>query len=77
MARHITTSDAKLERLMGALDAYNSADRHDDGSHGAAKDCIRAQNVLLDTCIECGMSHDEDEFTWAATVVGYWLLRAA
>lgn len=70
-------TDAQMERLSTALDAYNRADlAYDDGSSEAAKVCIRAQNVLLDTCVECGMPTDGDEFAFAARMVTRWLVEA-
>lgn len=75
MAR-ITTSIAKLERLMTAYDAYNRLDLGDDGSVEWAQRCIRAQNVLLDTCVDCGMAPDGDEFAFAAAVTTRFLLAA-
>lgn len=75
MAR-TTTSPAKLERLMGALDHYNRLDATDDGSVAHAQKCIRAQNELLDQCIACGMPHDASEFEFAARVVTRFLCEA-
>lgn len=72
----VTRSLAKLERLMSALDAYNRLDLADDGTVSAAQRCIRAQNVLLDTCVECGMKPDASEFEFANRVVGRFLVTA-
>lgn len=76
MARPALPSEAKLEVLSTALDSYNRANGCDDGSIGAANDCIRAQNRLLDACIDCGMSPDGDEFAFAPAMVTYWLVAA-
>lgn len=75
MAR-TTRSVAKLERLMTAYDAYNRLDLADDGSIAAAERCIRAQNVLIDACVECGMAPDGDEFAFAARVTTRFLVAA-
>ena len=75
MAR-ITKSVAKLERLMGAWDRYTRLDLLDDGTVAHAQRCIRAQNELLDLCIECGMDHDASEFAFAARVCTNFLLAA-
>lgn len=72
----VTRSLAKLERLLTAFDAYNRLDASDDGTAEAAKRTIRAQNVLLDTCIECGMKPDACEFEFASRVVGRFLVAA-
>lgn len=69
-------TEAQLEALSTALDAYNRADLSDDGSFDAANDCIRAQNRLIDACVDCGMPVDGDEFNWAAQRVAHWLLSA-
>lgn len=38
---------------------------------------IRATNVLLDRCIDCGMPHDEpDHEGWAAKMIVSWLVSA-
>jgi hypothetical protein len=38
---------------------------------------IRATNVLLDRCIDCGMAHDEpDHEGWAAKRITSWLASA-
>lgn len=76
MIRTITKSDAKLERLMSLLDAYNRLDATDDGTVAHANRCIRAQNELLDHCVECGMATDGDEFEFAARVTTQYLLAA-
>ena len=76
MARTITKSVAKLERLMSLLDAYNRLDATDDGTLAHANRCIRAQNELLDHCVECGMATDGDEFEFAARVTTQFLLAA-
>lgn len=72
----VTRSLAKLERLMSALDAYNRLDLSDDGTVEAARRIIRAQNVLLDTCVECGMPPSGDEFAFASRVIGRFLTAA-
>lgn len=69
-------TDAQMERLSTALDAYNRADLADDESISAARACIRAQNVLIDRCVECGMATDGDEFEFAARMVTRWLVEA-
>lgn len=74
--KRVTRSFAKLERLLSAYDAYNRADASDDGSFDAAKRCIRAQNVLIDTCVECGMPTDGDEFAFAAKHTTRFLVAA-
>ncbi len=76
MTRTITKSVAKLERLMSLLDAYNRLDATDDGTVAHANRCIRAQNELLDHCVECGMATDADEFEFAARVTTQFLLAA-
>lgn len=76
MARQVTKSIAKLERLMSLYDAYNRADIGDDGSFEAARRIIRQQNELLDQCVECGMSPSDDEFAFAGRVVTQFLLSA-
>ncbi len=76
MTRTITKSVAKLERLMTLLDAYNRLDLSDDGTVAHANRCIRAQNELLDHCVECGMATDGDEFEFAARVTTLFLLAA-
>lgn len=38
---------------------------------------IRKSNILLDACIDAGMSHDEpDHHDWAAIRVAEWLIAA-
>ena len=69
-------SVAKLERLMSAYDAYNRLDLADDGSLEAARDCIRAQNRLIDACVDCGMPTEGDEFAVAAEHVTRFLVEA-
>lgn len=69
-------SDAKLEVLSTALDAYNRADLSDDGSFLATQDCIHAQNRLIDACVDCGMPTDGDEFAFAPRMVTRWLVEA-
>lgn len=76
MTRTITKSVAKLERLMSLLDAYNRLDATDDGTVAHAQRCIRAQNELLDHCVDCGMATDGDEFEFAARVTTQFLLAA-
>ena len=71
-----TKSAAKLERLMTALDAYNRLDATDDGTVAHAQKCIRAQNELIDRCIECGMPHSASEFEFAARHVTRFLCAA-
>lgn len=72
-----TRSEAKLERLSTARSAYDRADACDDGSLEAARACIRAQNVLIDACVDCGMAPDACEFEFSARVIANWLRRAA
>lgn len=72
----VTRSLAKLERLMTALDAYIRQDLADNGTFEAARRIIRAQNVLMDTCIECGMAPDASEFEFANRIVGRFLVTA-
>ena len=76
MPRTITKSVAKLERLMSLLDHYNRLDATDDGTVAHANRCIRAQNELMDHCIECGMNHSDSEFEFAARVTTQFLLAA-
>lgn len=76
MTRTITKSVAKLERLMTLFDAYNRLDATDDGTVAHANRCIRAQNELMDHCIECGMNHSDSEFEFAARVTTQFLLAA-
>lgn len=76
MAKTRKLTDAQLERLMGALDRYNRLDLSDDGTVAHAQKCIRAQNELIDLCVECGMDHDASEFEFAARVTTIWLLAA-
>ncbi len=76
MTRAITKSDAKRERLLSLLDHYNRLDATDDGTVAHANRCIRAQNELLDHCVECGMATDGDEFEFAARVTTLFLLEA-
>lgn len=76
MARAALPSDAKLEKLSDAFGAYRRADTCDDGSIGAANACIRAQNRLLDACVDCGMPLDGDEFAFAPAMVTFWLVAA-
>lgn len=75
MAR-CTKSVAKLERLMSAYDAWSRLDVTDDGTVTAAQAIIRAQNVLIDACVDCGMPHDGDEFAFAARHVTRFLCAA-
>ena len=75
--RQPTRSLVKLERLMSALDHYNRLDATDDGSFEAAQRIIRAQNVLIDTCVECGMDPSASEFEFAGRLVGRFLTKAA
>ena len=72
-------SEAKLERLSTAWSAYLLADSAYMAapSFDGAKRCIRAQNVLLDTCVECGMDLAASELEFAARVVTDWLRKAA
>lgn len=76
MTRTLTKSVAKLERLMTLFDTYNRLDATDDGTVAHANRCIRAQNELLDHCVECGMATDGDEFEFAARVTTQYLLAA-
>lgn len=71
-----TRSIAKLERLMTAFDAYNRLDLSDDGTVEHAQRCIRAQNVLIDVCVDCGMRPDGDEFAFAAKHTTRFLVTA-
>jgi hypothetical protein len=72
----ITRSLAKLERLLTAFDAYSRLDLADDGTVESAKRIIRAQNVLVDTCIECGMDPGASEFEFAPRLIGRFLVAA-
>lgn len=70
------TTEARLEALSTAQDAYVRADLAFDGSFDAANACIRAQNRLLDACVDCGMDPSDDEFDFAARTVANWLVSA-
>ena len=71
------TTAAQLETLSTALDAFNRAELADDGSTVSVRALIRATNVLLDACIDCGMAHDfADHVGWAARRVARWLCEA-
>lgn len=76
MTRTITKSEVKLNRLLALFDHYNRLDATDDGTVAHAQRCIRAQNELLDHCVECGMATDGDEFEFAARVTTQYLLAA-
>lgn len=69
-------TEHQLEILSTAVDAYHRADLADDGSYVATRAVIRAHNVLLDACVDCGMPIDGDEFTFAAETVTAWLVAA-
>lgn len=71
------TTLAAQERLISAYEAWSRADKLDDGSIGAANDCIRAQNRLIDACLACGMDLDGDEFVFGAKAYARFLLDAA
>jgi len=57
----------QLEVLSTALNAFQCAERADDGSSAGARAIIRTTNVLVDACVACGMPHDlPDHVGWAA-----------
>ena len=66
-------TEAQLEALSTAYDRYNRLDATDTGSLADAREIIRAQNRLIDACVECGMRPDGDEFSFAANTVTAWL----
>lgn len=70
-------TEAQMEVLSGALDSALRAEatvKAGDLSSEAVRREIHTTNVLLDACIEAGMSHDEaDHVGWAAVRVGQWL----
>lgn len=71
------TTQAQLETLSTALDAFLRAELADDGSLVTVRAVIRTTNVLLDACVDCGMAHDFADHTgWAAERVTRWLLAA-
>jgi hypothetical protein len=74
--KKVTRSVAKLERLMSAYDSYNRLDLADDGSPEMGRIVIKAQNRLIDECVECGMTYGGDEFEFAARVTTKFLCAA-
>lgn len=72
----MSVSEANLERLSSALDAYNRADVGYADTPESAKALIRAQNILIDRCVGCGMPADGNEFAFAAETVTHWLTTA-
>jgi hypothetical protein len=61
-----------MERLMGAYDALVRLMPFDEC--GDVRAYVRATNLLVDRCIECGMPHDEpDHEAWAAERVSRFL----
>lgn len=73
MTVHKPITEAQFEALSDAYDAFNRADVADDRSVEAARVAIRAQNRLIDACVDCGMALDGDEFAFAAEIVTAWL----
>jgi hypothetical protein len=75
----MTATEHQMELLN---DAHQTALRTGAAAvEGASLDTframIRATNVLLDRCIDCGMSHDEpDHEGWAAIRLARWLVEA-
>lgn len=75
----MTPTERQLELLN---DAHQAALRASAAAVGNAsletfRAMTRATNVLLDRCIDCGMSHDEpDHEGWAAELVTRWLVEA-
>jgi hypothetical protein len=66
---------AALETLMGAYDTHLRAG--DFLSCTDPRAWIAKSNILLDACLDCGMSHDEaDHHVWAAARVTKFLCEA-
>ena len=76
----MTATDHQLELLNDAHQAWlYAADKVSRGdlSAVAVEAEIRAINILLDRCIDCGMPHDEpDHEGWAAIRLARWLVEA-
>lgn len=73
------TTEAQIERLNSAHQTalYDARAFVADASLVHAQMMIRATNVLLECCIECGMGHDyPDHEAWAAERVTRWLVEA-
>lgn len=74
----MTTTLLRNEVLLSAYDAHGRAVRRVEGgdlSSEAIRGEIRAINVLLDACIDCGMSVDHADMSgWAAERVTSFLL---
>lgn len=70
-------TEAQMEVLSTVYDRYNLLDAADNGSVADAREIIRAQNRLIDACVDCGMRPDGDEFAFAAATVTAWLCSAA
>ena len=70
-------NDADLERLSSDLDAFNRANvAAQSGSLATLDADIRAFNVLFDTCLDLGMSLNDEPAEWAAERVTRWLVEA-
>lgn len=71
-------NEHQLETLSTALDAYTRASvaAAQNLTLETANAAIRAQSVLLDTCISLGMPPIADETEWAAKRITSWLVSA-
>ena len=71
-------TDAQLERLNDAHQRVLQADRAVDYDNvDTVRAYIRATNVLVDACVDCGMPTDfADHEGWAAERVARWLVEA-
>lgn len=73
-------NQAAFERLSDAWTNYllldGQSEAHPDDV-ATAEAAIRAQNRLIDACIDCGMPHDGDEFEFAAAMVAAWLVSGS
>jgi len=74
----MNTSEHQLERLNDAHQRVLQADRAIDYDNGdTVRAYIRATNVLVDACVDCGMPTDyPDHEAWAAEHVARWLVEA-
>jgi hypothetical protein len=79
MAKAVTKSVAKLERLSTALDAYTRASvaAVQSPSLETFRALPRAENALEDAAVECGMDRQHGDLTgWAARAVTRFLCAA-
>jgi len=72
-------TEHQMELLNDAHQACLRADAAftTSGFDAHARTYVRATNVLLDRCIDCGMDpHEPDHEAWAAERITRWLVEA-